>query len=296
MSRSLLLPAGLTVLAMLVASPDARADGSTNPSKHECVEASEAGQDLQQAGKLREARSKLAVCIADTCPGPVREDCAARLAAVDRAVPSIVFEAKDGAGNDLTAVRVTLDGRAIAERLNGSAIDIDPGEHRFTFEVAGQPTVERKLVIRERDKERRERVIFGVAAPAPPTVATQVAPSPGAPTTPPEDGGQGRRVLGLVAGGVGLVGLAVGGIFGGLTFSSWGNVNSECPNHAGCSAQATNNHSNAVTFGTVSTAGFIAGGVLLAGGVTLYFTAPGDRSPSVGIQMAPGGLGVAGRF
>ena len=292
MIRSSLLPAGITVLTLLAASSGARADGSPNPSKHECVEASEAAQDLQQAGKLREAQSKLAVCIAESCPGPVREDCASRLVAVDKAVPSIVFEAKDGAGNDLTAVRVTADGRAIAERLNGSAIDLDPGEHKFTFEVAGHPPVEKSLLLHEGEKACRVGVVFVVAPPPPPAMASPLA----APTAPPEDGGHGRRVLGLVSGGVGLVGLAVGGIFGGLTFSSWGNVNSECPSHAGCSAQATNNHSNAVTFGTVSTAGFVAGGLLLAGGFTLYFTAPKDRSPTVGIQVAPGGLGVAGRF
>ena len=265
-----------------------------------CTDAYVAAQTLRNEHRLLNARDQLRTCARQECASQMRgemlKDCTTWLAQVEAVLPSVVFEVRDSSGNDLSAVHLMVDGQALADRLDGTALSVDPGEHTFRFETAGQPALERKLVIREGDKGRRERVVFGVAAPAPPTVATQVAPSPAAPTAPPEDGGHGRRVLGLVSGGAGLVGLAVGGIFGGLTFSSWGSVNSECPGHAGCSAQATSNHANAVTFGTVSTAGFIAGGVLLAGGVTLYFTAPGDRSPSVGIQMAPGGLGVAGRF
>ena len=142
-----------------------------------------------------------------------------------------------------------------------------------------------------------ESAVFAAAPPVPPAVAPPVAASPVVATAaPPEDVGYGQRIVGLVVGGAGVVGLAVGGVLGGLTFSSWGSVNSECPSHMGCSAQALGHHADAVTFGAVSTAGFIAGGVLLAGGVTLYFTAPKDRSVRVGMEMAPAGLSVAGTF
>jgi hypothetical protein len=104
------------------------------------------------------------------------------------------------------------------------------------------------------------------------------------------------RTTGVIVSGVGVASLVVGGVFGGLTFASWDHANSECPSHSGCSAQASSDRSNALTFGTISNVGFIAGGVLLAGGLTLYFTAPKDRAPNVGIEMAPGRLGVAGRF
>ena len=46
----------------------------------------------------------------------------------------------------------------------------------------------------------------------------------------------------------------------------------------------------------VSTVGFIAGGVLLAGGLTLYFTAPRGDSPRVGLEARPGGFAVSGEF
>ena len=50
------------------------------------------------------------------------------------------------------------------------------------------------------------------------------------------------------------------------------------------------------TYGTISTVGIIAGGVLLAGGVTLYFTAPKAQTPRLGMQVAPGMLGLTGGF
>jgi hypothetical protein len=51
------------------------------------------------------------------------------------------------------------------------------------------------------------------------------------------------------------------------------------------------------TFATGSTVGFITGGVLLAGSLTLYFTAPKNKSPSIGLHgMGPGGFSVLGRF
>jgi hypothetical protein len=54
--------------------------------------------------------------------------------------------------------------------------------------------------------------------------------------------------------------------------------------------------SHAVTGATLSTVGFIAGGVLLAGGVTLFLTAPKGESPRVGFEARPGGFAVNGEF
>jgi hypothetical protein len=216
-------------------------------------------------------------------------------------IPTIVFAVKDGAGRELSAVKVTMDGEVVADHLDGSSLTLDPGSHQFTFETAGQPPLTETLIVHEGEKDRRESLTVGSpSAPAvPPTAATPTAaPSSfSATATPPDDSRHARRVLGVVVGSVGLVGLAVGSVFGGLDFSSWGNANRECPDHKGCSSQATSDRSNALVFGNVSTVSFIAGGVLLAGGLSLYFTAPNDQvSPSVGIQVAPGRLDLTGSF
>lgn len=267
--------------------------------KAACTAAYVEAQSLRATHRLVAARERLRTCAQQGCStmmrGQMVADCTGWLAQVDAALPSIVFEVRDAAGADVTGVRVTLDGQLLADRIDGTALPVDPGEHTFRFEAAGQGAVEKNFVIREGDKGRREAVVFATATAALPGVTQPMTPAP-LPAAPPGDRGHGQRLVGVVAGGVGLAGLAVGGVFGGLTFSAWSHVNAECPSFAGCSAEAQSNHANAVTFGTVSTVSFIAGGALLAGGLTLYLVAPKDRSPSVGIWMAREGLGLTGRF
>jgi hypothetical protein len=49
-----------------------------------------------------------------------------RVDEINAAIPTVIFEAKDGAGGDLSAVRVTMDGEVLAERLEGTALSINP--------------------------------------------------------------------------------------------------------------------------------------------------------------------------
>jgi hypothetical protein len=115
------------------------------------------------------------------------------------------------------------------------------------------------------------------------------------PETPPESSpsaGMGtQRVLALAAGGLGVVGVGVGAIFGILTKSKLDQSNSQ-----GC--DASTNHCNqtgaslrrdAQNDASISNIAFIVGAVALAGGAALWFTAPSPSSPSVGAAITPGG-------
>jgi hypothetical protein len=237
---------------------------------------------------------------------------------VSAQIPTIVFEVKDGGGNELSAVKVTMDGEVVAEHLDGSALTLDPGNHKFSFEAAGQPTTTQQILVHEGDKNRHVGVTLASSTAQPPPVPIpvavvpvtppmapippSVAPAPASPApdqtpaTETANAGHGRRVLGLTVGGVGAAGVVVGGIFGGLGFSSWSSASSACPSNNHCSTTAANDRSNAVTFATVSDIGFIAGGILVATGLTLYLTAPRDKAPRAGLQVTPGGFSVAGRF
>ena len=139
-----------------------------------CIAASEQALTLRTQGKLHDALKQLAVCSDQACPDEVKTECTRRIDAVDAAMPTLVLVAKDGAGNDLSAVKVTMDGVSLMESLDGRPLSLDPGEHAFRFETAGQPPVEKKLVLREGDKERHETVVLGPprsAAFLPPPVA-----------------------------------------------------------------------------------------------------------------------------
>jgi hypothetical protein len=195
---------------------------AAGPSKQECVAADDAAQDLRQAGKLRAAREKLSVCASTSCPGPVRDDCAQRVDELNKAQPTIVFAVKDRDGNDMSAVRVSVDGQPIAETLDGSALQVDPGAHTFRFEGASVAGVAKTLVIREGEKERRERVVMGASAPRK-TVAD------GAPADlVPDDHSSRVPTIGYLAFGAGAVGLVVGIVFTGLWVDSKHRGDGEC--------------------------------------------------------------------
>jgi hypothetical protein len=301
---SLRLLAG-ALLSASAASADGPANEATKqptkqPTKQECVSANESAQDLQRAGKLREARARLLVCVTEGCPGPVREDCAQRIEELDRVMPSLVFEVRDESDRDLSAVRITMDGQVLADKLDGTAIPVDLGEHRFEFAAPGLAPDTRTLVVREGDKKRRERIVLvaaPVAPPAPSTSAARLGASE-SPAERPSGDGSTQRTIGVALGGAGVVGLVVGSAFGLVSKSTYGGaLTSQCgpPRFATettCSATGVKDVNSANTQATVSTVGFIASAVLLGGGALLYFTAPRAARVTVGPTVGAGTAGV----
>jgi hypothetical protein len=261
-------------LACDVLASGARAD----VSKDQCIDANASAQRLRLAGKLGAAHQALLTCADSACPGIVRDDCSRRLDELDRAQPTIILDVKDPVGNDLTDVRVTVDGTPLTDRLDGGARRVDPGVHVFTFEVDGQPVATRKFVIQESEKGRRETIVVTPAA---------VAPSP----DHHEGGMQGRRLLGLGVAGVGVAGVVVGSIFGGLADVAWHDQKSACGSPASCTnaghAAALSDHATLTTDGAVSTTAFIAGGALLVAGVVLFLTAPPRAATAGGFTIVP---------
>jgi hypothetical protein len=126
----------------------------TAAQKAACSAAYEQGQILQRTGELLAAREKLIACASDTCPAVLRGDCARWLSDVDAATPSIVIAAHGASGEDVLDVRVLVDGRVVATHLGARGIPLDPGEHALRFERAGARPIERRILLREGEKER----------------------------------------------------------------------------------------------------------------------------------------------
>jgi hypothetical protein len=264
-----------------------------------CIAANDRAVSMRKTGKLIDARKALSTCASSTCPDPVRSSCQQRLADALRAIPSIVFEVKDADGSDVTAVKIGMDGQPLADRAAGTAIEVDPGEHDFTFEVAGHTPVHKRIVVVEAVKERHEVVALGrpEAPPAnPPKQATPVPPQP------EEGGGSSQKTIGLVIAGVGVAGIAVGGVFGLMASSSWSSAQKECGSPSQCPqyGQAVNDQQSASSSAAVSTIAFVGGGVALAAGLALFLTAPkSDKESaqaaaalSVAPTVGPGGGGL----
>jgi hypothetical protein len=254
--RSLILASAtaLTAAQLVSATPANAAD----PTTADCLAAADRSADLRPAHKLRETRDKLLICSAATCPNDVRDECVRRLTEVNAAMPTIVFETKDSAGNDVAAVKVTMDGQLLATRLEGVALSIDPGEHSFVFDAAGQPPVQKSLVIREGEKDRRERIVL---SPAMGSRANE------AETEKPRHSG----LLGwsLVGGGLAL------GVAGGVLMASESSSASSA-----ATSRDRSSYNNAQTLWTAGLVGSIAGAAAVVGGGILLLTVSPEKRVS----------------
>ena len=142
--------ASLTVAVAAASSFSPAIALAADPTTADCLAASDASLKSGNEHKLRAERSQLLVCAAPSCPADIRKDCVSRVDELNGQIPTIIFAARDlSTSSDLSAVRVTMDGEVLAERLEGTALSIDPGEHTFLFETSGQAGVTKKLVIRQ---------------------------------------------------------------------------------------------------------------------------------------------------
>ena len=244
----------LYTAAVLIGALTTSSLGRADPTKQQCVEANERAQALREQERLEAARNELAVCLATSCPGPVRQDCADRITEVDRAIATLVFDVTDTSGRDLTRVALLVDGKPLASPLDGAAVAIDPGTHELTFVARSGSRLTEMLVVREGEKGRR--------------VVVQLEAATGL------DPGRTRRIVGFGLLGAGAAGLIVGGVLGFVAKSTYDRaVSDDCGgNPARCTHAGVSQIGTAHAQATGSTAAFIIGGALLAGGVTLWIT------------------------
>jgi hypothetical protein len=207
-------------------------------------------------------------------------------------MPKIVFEATDGDGADLTVVVVSVDGTVLTERLDGSALAIDPGQHTFRFETAGQPALEKTYVISEGEQARHERIVLGsptrpqlAAADAAP-LARDARPASDA-VTASDSTWSAQKTWALAAGGVGIAGVVVGTIFGLSASSKWSSAKTDCGTICPANSPAQAERSDAQSAAAVSTVAFIIGGLGLAGGGILWFTAPSRPTSAGALHVVP---------
>jgi hypothetical protein len=273
------------------------------PTTPECLTAYEDSVTLTKNHQLGATLAKLALCSSESCPAQIRTECLARASETQASIPTVVFEAKDAAGAELFEVKVKMDGDLLAEKLLGAALSVDPGQHTFTFETVGRPIVEKKLLILEGEKLRRERVDFETVAVAAPLVAAPVSLSkPEAlvqtekpPGAKPNLGK--TRTLALVLGGVGVVATGVGVAYGLITKSRRDEANNICP--AQCADQnGVDAWNRALSAGNISTGAFVIGAAGIASGVAIWlFAKPAaDGTPGSQIGLGPDGFQLRGSW
>jgi hypothetical protein len=311
-------------------------DGELTPAgppstKVTCITADTDGQRLRMEGEFQKARRRLEACAVPSCPRMVRDDCAERLAELDKHVAYVTFVATNGDGHTLDAIEVFVDDELVARRLDGQPLVVDAGEHSFRFSTLGRTAADVTLNLKERSRTShavvlRTKVETRDPEPEVPEGASSasqtwteastaprlVEPSAVVPAPPLSgrltarktsysatfidiDTGNGR--IEAAALGVGAVGIGLGVTFGLLTLSTWHSAQHDCqePCAAGPQADmAQREVSDAKVDGTISTLAFVGGGAALLGGALLWWTDRAAAGDAQSLRLVPGlGLGRA---
>ncbi|HEY4119173.1 MAG TPA: hypothetical protein VGM56_15005 [Byssovorax sp.] len=284
-------PRLLPAIACAVAAATFCAAASADDAKQACSKAYDDTQLLRSQGKLKDARVQAAACARDTCAAFIRSDCGKWVDELTTAQPTVVVRARDARGHDASAVRVTIDGAAWLEQLDGRAQPLDPGSHTLRFELAGELPVVQTIVVREGEKDRTIDVAFGAAAPvapaAPLAAATPAAAADSAPSA---------SIAPWILGGAGVVLLATGGALTGALLAEKSALKQDCggTGDTWC-ARGASAASTGQTLGPITTTAFIAGGaaVGVAAVWLLVRKPPAAATTTGGLRVDVGASSVA---
>jgi hypothetical protein len=213
---------------------------------------------------------------------------------------------------------VTVDGVNVPTANLDTERLVDPGDHVIGAGGQGYLKAEGKVHV---DAGRATSISLTLSpdpnastAAAGAQPATAVAPQAPAATTgapavtqaeaPPRPAA-GNHVPAYIAGAVGLVGVGVGIVFGMAATNDKSDLDHMCKAMV-CPPSAQSTLDAGTRNGTISTVGFVIGGLGLAGGAVLYFVDFGAHTPErraegaggvrVGGYVSPAGAGIGGSF
>lgn len=243
------------------------------------------GTMMQQLGRNAEAVNAYDAYQRDPSADPGRRrEVEKLLASLDTQVAKLNVVVDD------PEATVLVDGNAVAMQDGKVVMRIMPGSHTITAKRRdGKPTVTDIVAVAGKETN----VSMHVARPDRP-----VDPAPTV-VDAAESAPNGRRTAGFVSGGIGLAGLAAGGITGIVSLLDHGAVRSACPSRRGCSQDIVDQAARGESLSMVSTVAFAVGVVGAGAGIYLVLSSKAaETAPRVGFVVAPGGggIGLRGSF
>jgi hypothetical protein len=182
-------------------------------------------------------------------------------------------------------VEVRLDGNMITRAAFGVSVPVDPGPHQISATAVGKKPFETTITI---DAERADKKVEIPAledAPRSHVAASQIGNEP-----QPENRGSTQRTIGYALGGVGIVGIGIGAVFGVQALSKSSESDDLCGNPCS-SPEGLKANEDARSAATISNIAIGVGLAALIGGVALILTAP-SSSPSAAAAHTKRGLSI----
>lgn len=182
---------------------------------------------------------------------------------------------------------IRVDGEPLAISGETTELIVDPGTHELLASAPGY--VESRV---------------SVVAPEP-GLTTGVSVPPLTPlsslTSAPNDGSDGtsrfssREIAAMITGGIGVVGVVVGSVFGLSSRAKHEESDRYCSGNVCRDQRGVELMNEARSAGNASTVGFVVGGVALGTAATLWFLQlPGDGGAATQVGLGPGAVQVRG--
>jgi hypothetical protein len=191
-------------------------------------------------------------------------------------------------------LEVTRNGQHISAGSFGTKIPVDPG--RFVIEASAPGYVAVRRLVTVGPRYDHQVVDLPPLRPVAPAAATARIAAPAPTQAGPSAAGSGSNAAAWIAGGIGLTGLGVGGVFGALALSSDASARracdgrtTDCPRHALAQAETRDRQALIATVGVgVGLAGIAAATWLILSGAD----APDAQSAatSAGVSVGRGGV------
>lgn len=199
-------------------------------------------------------------------------------------------------GTDTKGLVVKRDSVELGQAAWGTPVPVDAGPHVIEASAPGKKTFRTTVDIGT--EKLREIVI-------PPLESGEQAP---AAASSDDAGFFTQKRIGLAVGGLGIVSVAVGSVFGIIAVGKNSDAKDNCRTQTLCSPLGLELTDDARSAATLSTVLFVVGGAALTAGAILFFTAPSDAerferkaaamrvrfAPTFGARMA--GMGAAGEW
>jgi hypothetical protein len=209
------------------------------------------------------------------------------------------------AGTALIAkLQVRRDGVVIARPAWSVAVPVDPGDHLIEATAPDREPWSDHVIV-EANADRKEIVVPPLVNAAATSVPVRPPPSPGTSTASPPPTSplapSTMRVVGLVAGGAGIVSLAIGSYFGAAAISNSGDARKLCPSSPCNNLNGVSENNDAKSDALISDITIVGGVAALGTGVFLFLTSPpqaarpSESTPPTAWRIVPiVGLGRAG--
>ncbi len=203
--------------------------------------------------------------------------------------------------NPKDSTRLKVGGAIVPKEEWGKPIPLDPGTVDVLLETDGMPAVAETVTL---TKSERKTLDLAVAEPK------KDVPPPPPPKEETSSGPSGLLIGGIIAGTIGVAGMVTFGVAGGMSLSTYGDVEDKCSTQPGGVCRSAADHET-IDEGEqqqlIANVGLIVGGVGLALGATLIIVdvATGGGSSeasveadaaSVKVDIGPGYAGLSGTF